>query len=126
MRLTQHIVVSNCALAHEHQQVTTPRVFHSLLPQRRRVEHNINRVAYLNGNVIADGAKFVRVGTANPNISDSAYYPLRCGLAKRWKCCQTHKKDSHEPQHSCSSRLLWPSSHSSHRFKSFAGVCYSG
>src|SRR5262249_3445056 len=49
-----------------------------------------------------------------------------CGLGKSLKGCQTNTKDTHYPQHNCSSRLLELSSRSPHRSSPLAAVCYSG
>src|SRR6266446_2836085 len=95
-RLTQYVVVANCAFPHEHEQIAPRRVFHGLLAQRWRIQHHINCVAHLDRHVIARGVRGATSGSfMNFNLSDGAHLILRGGLAKSRKHRQKDKKQTH-------------------------------
>src|ERR1700757_718084 len=127
IRSSQYVVVSNRAFAHKQQQVTPGSVFHGLLVQWRGIQHYVYRVTHLNRHVIAGGlrAPDFLSSLMNLDLSDRAYLPLRSGLAKSRECRHKNAKDTNQPQHDCSFRMLYRISLSL-RARSFAGVCYWG
>src|SRR4029077_16146739 len=73
-RLTQNVVVANCAFPHEHEQVAPCRVFHGLLAQRWRIQHNVDCVAYLDRHVVARGVRDATSGSLmSLNLSDRGH-----------------------------------------------------
>src|ERR1700688_547306 len=74
-RLIQYIVVANCAVPYE--QVTPRSIFNGSLAQRRRIQHHLNCVAYLDRNVITRGVRDATSGSfMNFNFSDDTHLIL--------------------------------------------------
>src|SRR5271165_3197499 len=89
-RLAQHVVVGNCVLSDEYQQVTPGGVLRGDLAHRRCVPHQINRARHFHGYVIGDGGRRVLSRSRmRLHLSNGGYLPLGLRLAKSRKCKQT-------------------------------------
>src|SRR5208282_76008 len=89
-RPTQHVVVSNCVLSDEHEQVASCCVLRGEFAQRWRVQYHINCVTHLYGNVIAASIRrTISCSLMRLDLNNRGHLILRCGLAKSRKTQQT-------------------------------------